>query len=747
MKKIYLFFFALAFFQYTTAQQFTSWKNYTNMQNVQAVKSFSGGVWAATKGGAFLFSAATQNYTTLLKADGLNSISQTAVTIDNSGRVWFGNLNGVLDIYNPADKSINVILDIFNSNQTNKKINELTSSGDTIIVSSDFGVSLIDAVNFLFFDTFFKFGNFPSNSRVNSTTKLDLIYICTDEGVAIQKPEAVNLSAPESWNVYTTSEGLPSNKTIKIVSYLGDIIAATDEGIALLNDTIWVNFIAQFNGKSVEDLQVSGDSLLILSENKIYLFTSNQLTELYSTTAEAIRLSYNPQFGITAATSSGVLHLDNNLADSYLLPNGPAANQFPSLSTDGNGILYSASGKDGTGVGFYSLNGERWTNFNASNTPGLPSNDVYHIYNSPDNSVYLGTWGRGFAELKAGKLNVFNSANSGMQGIPENPDFLVITGFGNDTRNNLWVLNFWAGDGKSLSLLTTDSTWYHFAIPAAQNRILLGQDNLAIDQFDTKWISSSDPGKPGLFYFNENKTFDDFSDDRSGFISTADGLNSNDIRDVAIDRRGDVWIGTTVGVNVLTNTSAIPSSNDPTLRLSSVFTLREQSINAIIVDPLNQKWVGTNEGLLLVNSDGSRLITALTSKNSPLLSDRIQSLAFDENGGILYVGTEEGLTSFETPFIKPLESFDKLFVFPNPFRIKDNTKLLTIDGLIRDTDIKILTINGSLVSEFSSPGGRTAYWDGTDLNGNFVSSGVYIIVAFDKDGNNVTTGKVAVFRE
>ncbi|MCZ7614134.1 MAG: hypothetical protein M5T52_11530 [Ignavibacteriaceae bacterium] len=151
--------------------------------------------------------------------------------------------------------------------------------------------------------------------------------------------------------------------------------------------------------------------------------------------------------------------------------------------------------------------------------------------------------------------------------------------------------------------------------------------------------------------------------------------------------------------------------------------------------------------MLLVNSDGSRLITTFTAQNSALLSNIIRSIAIDENKGIVYVGTDEGLTSFETPYIKPLESFNELFVYPNPYKIKSGNNLLTIDGLIRDTEIKILTIDGILVSQFFSPGGRTAYWDGKNKNGELVNTGVYIIVAFNADGNEVVTGKVAVLRE
>ena len=46
-----------------------------------------------------------------------------------------------------------------------------------------------------------------------------------------------------------------------------------------------------------------------------------------------------------------------------------------------------------------------------------------------------------------------------------------------------------------------------------------------------------------------------------------------------------------------------------------------------------------------------------------------------------------------------------------------------------------------------SPGGLVAYWDGRDDDGNLVSSGVYIVIAFDQEGNSVETGKIAVLRE
>ncbi len=50
------------------------------------------------------------------------------------------------------------------------------------------------------------------------------------------------------------------------------------------------------------------------------------------------------------------------------------------------------------------------------------------VFNSSDNTAYLGTWGYGFVRTDGNLFETFNTANSGMQGIPTDPDFLVITG-------------------------------------------------------------------------------------------------------------------------------------------------------------------------------------------------------------------------------------------------------------------------------------------------------------------------------
>ncbi|HSD62866.1 MAG TPA: two-component regulator propeller domain-containing protein [Ignavibacteriaceae bacterium] len=744
---ILISFLILSFISNLYSQEVSNWQNYTDMKNVRSIQGTVNGFWAATSGGGFFYNSGSDKYKTLHKSDGLIGSSLNAVTIDKYGKIWLGGTNGTIDVYNPTTDKIKSILDIYNSSNTNKGINELNTIGDTILVSSDFGLSLLDSRNYVFYDTFFKFGDLLPYLKVNSTLKSNLFYLATAGGVAIQKAGAVNLSAPESWNAYTTLNGLRSNNVLNIVKFNNLIIAGTDKGLSVFNDSTWNDFLPQFNDQSVNDLFIKADSLFIDIGNTLFLYKNNVVSPFKNIDRSMRQLSYSNSMGLIAATVNGVIIFNDN---TYKYPNGPAANQFPQISVDTHGNFWSASGKDGTGVGFYKYDGNSWTNYNHGNTPTILSNDYYFVNTGPHGEIYFGNWGRGFTlvENNASVIQTFTAANSPLVGIPFDTNFVVISGFANDSKGNLWILNYWPGDVRTLSMLTPDSTWYLFKNPVELNQSLEFHYNLAIDQYDTKWYSLNNPDQMGLFYFNENHTYGDNNnaDDKFAFITTDDGLNSNTINSIVTDKRGDIWVGTNLGVNIITNTGSILDSQSD-LIISSVFTLRQQTVNVIAVDPLNNKWIGTNQGLLYVNSDGSSLLSIFNSQNSPLPSDEIKSLAVDENTGRVYVGTDAGLTSFETPSVKPVASFSELFLYPNPFLVNDGSKQLTIDGLIKDTDIKILNIEGKLIREFSSPGGRVAYWDGKNDNGDFVASGIYFVVAFDKEGNNITTSKVAVIHK
>jgi len=725
-------------------QQQSNWQNYTDMKSAKDIAATSTGIWTATQGGAYFYNTLENNFETYSKSSGMNGTELTAVGIDTYNKVWFGSANGLIDVYDPETNSFRSILDIFNSDKTSKKINDITISGDTVYVATDFGISLIDSKSYLFFDTYFKFGTFTSNIKVNNILFSDLIYAATESGVAIQKTEATNLSAPESWNVYDQANGLPAGGINVIIFYNSTLIAGTNSGLYSFDGNNWQQYLS-LTGNQIIDLLVKNNSLNILTPTKVLMYDGISLTETWTTDSQPAKLGYQENTGLIVATKLGI-YVSNN----FVFPNGPAANQFPNMTVNKESNLWSASGKDVTGVGMYKYDGSVWDIYDVQHYPDLFTNAYYSIFASADNSVYGGSWGQGFVKISGNVISRFHIGNTPMvytRNTVNNTNFLVITGFTEDTRSNLWILNLNAADGKSFYMLTPDSVWYSFINPLEQHLTFSEVDNLVIDQYGTKWYTMGNEGSLGLFYFNEKGTYDDPSDDAYGYLTTSKGLTSNAIYSLAVDRRGDLWVGTSLGVNIITNLNNVLNSSNPQLRITNSFSVRQQTINALAVDPLNQKWLGTNQGLFLLNSDGTQLLATLDTKNSPLLSDQIESIAIDEKTGRVFVGSASGLTSFDTPSILPVESFNGLTIYPNPLVITDGSQLVTIDGLIRNTDIKIVTVSGKLVREFSSPGGRTAFWDGRDDNGNFVNSGVYIIIAFDQEGNNVETGKIAVLRE
>ena len=746
MKNILIVLFLISA-NFTYSQLILGSKNYTDKKRVKESIITNEKIIAATEGGIFTFSVSDSVYETFTKTDGLSEASLTSISLDKDNKIWVGSGNGIINVYFPSTGTFKKILDIYNTGRTLRQINHLLSRGDTLFVSTDFGFSLININDLSFYDTFFKFSSFPSYIRINSSYVDNLIYLASESGVVIQKEGATNLVAPESWDVYTTVEGLPVNNIFKIGKYNGKVIASSSKGLSQFNNGFWTSLNSIFNNKNIQDFFVTGDSLFVLANNILYIYKDGEIKSEISSLTKPLKITGLYNNNIVLSTLSGICIIDASLTQKYCYPNSPQSNQFTSIAVDSKGSLWSASGKDNIGVGFYRLSSEVWDNFSTPNYPIMQTNDYYSVYASNDGDVYLASWGWGFLRVKNDSVfSIFNNQNTPMKGIITDPNFLVIAGTYKDSRNNLWILNYDAADRKTLYALTPDSTWYLFENPMA---LTLSQyRGITIDQYDTKWFFSTDINKSGLFYYNENKTFNSLQDDKYGYLSTSNGLNSNSISAVVTDKRGDLWIGTNLGVNVISNVNAVlGSGQNPQFKITSLYSLRQQTINCIAVDPVNQKWVGTNQGLFIVSPDGTTLLAAYDSKNSPILNDQIKSISIDEKMGYVYVAGDGGIAMFMTTSRKPLDSFTDLTISPSPFLLDNSNKLLKVDGLIKDATLMILDITGKLIKTISTLGGAENYWDGRDESGALVNSGVYIIVATDQKGDNIKTGKIAVIRK
>lgn len=726
-----------------------TWKTYTSKKEIVSVASSNDDqVWCATKGGAFMYENSSGSFLQLSSSEGLTNPLLTSLAVDNLNQVWMGTYvgsePGMVNVYNSESGVVNKINDIYNSDFAQKNINSMTVSGDTILVSTAFGLSLINPNNYSFYDTFVKFGYFTAALPVVSAAIFNnRFFVITDDGIAVQKSHSTNLTAPESWDSFTFGIDFNAGLAYEFTRYNNKVLAATNNGIFEFSNGMWIQSL--MNGVTVENIYSNGNMIYLVTKennvNKIYSYDGSDVTLIFSNEENyTITDLFVTSSGIIyTGTSSGLLKIESG-NNELIIPKGPANNSFPSIDVDINGTLWVGTGKDVYGIGVMSFDGNEWSLLNSTTNSNILSNAFHKVYADGD-TKYFCNWGKGLTVLKNDVLTNYTAEASGIQGIPDDPSFLVVTDVKVDSKGNIWILNLQSAERAPLSVIRTNGDVQSFQF----NNPFISDNDLAydleIDQYDTKWFAVT-TGNEGLYYFNENGTFDNSNDDTMGRLRESDGLSSSLISSIALDKLGTLWVGTNVGVDIIRNPSS-PSSG-----ISSLIGLNQQSITDIEVDPLNQKWVGTVQGLVHLSEDGTYVIDNYTSENSPLPSNDIKSVSVDEKNGIVYVGTDFGLAALTTSSVAPQGNMDELFVYPNPVVINSNSAPnVTIKGLISDTSIKVLSVSGKLIREFVTPGGSIAFWDATDEEGNFVPSGVYIIVAYDEDGSNVAKAKVAVLRQ
>ena len=85
---------------------------------------------------------------------------------------------------------------------------------------------------------------------------------------------------------------------------------------------------------------------------------------------------------------------------------------------------------------------------------------------------------------------------------------------------------------------------------------------------------------------------------------------------------------------------------------------------------------------------------------------------------------------------------DNVYAYPNPVH-PDYTGLITVVGLSMNADVKVVTSNGALVAQGRSNGGSFT-WDGNDLSGKRVASGIYMVEAATETGEKGVVCKIAI---
>ena len=747
------------------------WTDYQSYASAQNVVDAGSKIYCVTSGGLFSYNKSDNS---IQKMSVVNGLSDSGVD-----RLAYSSEKNVLLIaYQNANIDLLIGNQFFNISDIKRKqlsadksINNVLFVGNLAYLSCGFGIVVVNLDKKEIKETYF-IGTDGSYIKVfDLATDGNFFYAATESGIYKANANDANL---QDYNKWVRESSIPkyNRKFNKVENFNGKIIAnnTTDndawsgDKLYILEGNTWNPLLTGIG--YVSDMTSNGNYLVISSREEVDVFNQNlsKIKDLPKNLFESKNDSLIPKCAVidnnnviwVADSNNGLLKVGTQAEK--IIPDGPIDNMIYSLTMSGKDLWIASGGHSASWDNLYKqpqfqLNRDgKWTFFKRGKIPLL--NDLRDIVcitvdpNDPDH-IYAGSWGGGILEFKGGEfVKQYNNLNSSLQSaIPAEYNFVRVGGMDFDSKGNLWVSN--SDVANNLSVFKKDGSWESFKISEVANSYKIGK--VIVTENNDKWILI--PRGRGQSVAVLNSTNDNsIAQNVIARFSNSEGDFDHEMSDVysmVEDKNGEIWIGTSGGVAVYSNPSAIWTKDflyatRPGLDLKDGFfhpLLENETVTAIAVDGANRKWFGTkSSGVYLISENGESEIQHFNTENSPLPSNEIMDIAINQKTGEVFIGTALGLTSYMGEATEGDDEFNDVYVYPNPVRETYDGPIV-VKGLLEDTDVKITDISGDLVYKTKSLGGQ-AIWDGRNLNGKRCKTGIYLVFMTDKTGEKTKITKL-----
>ena len=765
-----------------------TWQSYLSYKNGKTLAVVDQEVWVGTQSSYLMaYDLEDASLTRLNNLQGFAE-SEVAVIRHNPDKNWtlvaYDNAN--IDFIS-EDKFLN-IPDIKNTILPgDKSIYEIHFIDDLAYLATGFGIVVLNLEREEIKDTYYIGVGGEPLQVFDITSNETHLMAATAEGVFYAELSNPNLSNFNNWQVYEESDGLPIKSMSNIHNDGTKILTATKGTLYELDEAnnTW-NFLYDANeNQNVEEgtweiVGVTGNSselvlceaFIVVSEETgrsvrggqvILLDQANNETIVYdgANLQRPQEAAIDNQDRIWIADNFvGLVEINANGEQQYpRRPIEPRSNRIWALEVDGEGFWVAparltsgwSGNSDFTGAYFYE-NG-KWENFISENG----AKDILDVAIHPNgNTTYLASYENGLIELKTTDgtttETLYDSSNSSIQKTEGDVRHRV-SGMAFDKQNNLWISNY--GAPEPISVFTTDGEWQSY-LPVRNNgtnyslnpveRANKGFTEIVVDNFNNKWFvvrnvgvmvsTCQDPLNCGPGDYRLFK-----------HIDFRNGIPTNDVNCLVQDLEDEIWVGTDDGLAVFFCTSNPLNDNCefskpiiPVTEDEGAYLLTGVRVNTIAVDPADRKWIGTDQGIQVLSSDGKESIQTFNIDNSPLISNIIRDIVINGQTGEVIIGTDKGVMSYRaeatsTNFVQP----EEVLVYPNPVR-ENYEGPIAIKGLARGAIIKITDVSGNLVFETEALGGQ-AIWDGRDYLGQRARTGVYLVLSSNEDGTQTIATK------
>lgn len=746
------------------------WRTHLAYSSVSQIAQSENKIFAVSEGALFSVDKDSEEMEFYSKLSGLNDANVSRIEYDpTSKQLLIVYNNGNVDLLSSGGV-INIPDLYLKQMSASKSVNQIKFQGDKAYLACDFGIVVLNMKKREVADTYYIGPNGSEVKVLNTTTHNSNIYALSANTLYKASETEPNLVNYQFWK---TEQNLPGSGELQsISSFAGKLLLLRGNKLHSQNeDGSWTN--------ELTDMFIS---YLNVKKNKIYLVHNN--SEVYEVDQNFNKKQYvgiekiedaeyaeENQLSWFAGGSSGVMSyrfVENSDPEtkSYI-PDGPAVNTSWKMTFSGNKLFVVAGGRWSAeylreGMVMIFEDGI-WKNIfgrDIKEITGRFVNDFVNVAVDPldDKHFYVTSYGNGLFEFKNDEyFDWHHHLNSTLETVSNSNPYLYIRidGAVFDKDGNLFMVN--SGAGSAIKILDKNGVWNELTFTEA-TKATMGDIVISNQNQNQKWIASV-RYKPGIFIYDDNGTVTDQRDDVSRFISSFPNadiegsyISPLNIMCLAQDKNGVIWAGTEQGPLLFYNTNKAFDADFTCSRVKiprndgtgqADYLLESDRVKAIAIDGANRKWIGTEtSGVYLMSENGQETIEHFTTSNSPLLSNDILSIGISPVTGEVFIGTGKGLVSYQSDALDADNTFNNVHAYPNPVRENFNG-IITITGLVDNTQVKITDLNGNLVCQTIS-NGAIATWDGKDVHGRKVNTGIYLVICANEDGTQNTITKIMV---
>lgn len=779
-------FFILLLLMSCLFPQVGSWSTIPLITEVTHLQPYAQDLLIGTNGGILSVNPTSREISGFEPAIGLSNPGVNCIAVDDYSRLWVGG---------ESPGAVVQVIDLLTGSEINlgafdlDGVQAFQTYGDSMfaVYRDALGGGIMyfrnqpDDVQYLDI-----FENFPGGSDDLMLSEINGITIAGSR-LVFSTPMAIvwapvkgsNLKDPATWMVAGPPDGTDA---FTALSRSGDqiLVGVDDEVMRFDFNTFTPVLDASQTGGTIQDIQTlentSGDYLVISTSRAIMMDADTTRTLASGSDYQTgVFLADQQEVWLTGSTQFLEIHSAGLLET--LRPNIPVSGTFLKMDVLPDGSLVAGT-RDGfpvlTSEGWWNLIGATvgnthdrtlwdWQTFHADTIPDFRATTIEDLLIEPDGRLVASIQGRGVLRTRLDfvtSAEFYNTENQILTPTFDSETFVLPGQVAYDSKGNLWMTTKFVRVGDpTVTVMTPDGTHYHVnqSSSGLNNRMIRA---IAIDSQDRIWMGAqlySELQSSGGIYVLDPGS--DLSQLNSVPVATIQGtpLEGTDILQLEIDAQDNLWIVTPSGVQSM----ALPQTwlNSAELQAHAriymtpvYWELGDYEVTGVEIDRRGNRWFLTADaGVHILQANGAWMNGGFGyhTGNSPILDDQVLSAAFDAEQGLAYLATPKGLSVFNTPFANPRENFSTVFIYPQPFNPEIHENVL-IQGLMDNSSVKILTINGRLVKELTSVSGEVqgfeARWDGRDQTGDRVGNGVYLILLFNEDGL-ASTQKLAILRD